>query len=651
MSIGFSYAQTGTWTQLADTAPHYSDGLMLLLTDGSVICHSYGGSGEGTLWDKLTPDNHGSYINGSWSNITPMNNGRLFFSSQVLPSGSVYVAGGEYGAGANKGEVYDPVANKWTACGAIPNGLKLSDCNSEMLQDGMVLQSTTNHSDIFYSPATNSYTTAPSSIYDPPETSWLKLPDGSILFVGWGSKFSNRYIPSLNKWVEDGTLPVDLFDQQGEEGPAFMLPNGKAIFFGATQYNAIYTPSGDTTPGTWTQAADFPTINGSPVGQTDAAGAMMVNGKILCAVSPIGINGNDDIAPIYFVEYDYTTDTFTQVKSIIPGFKGDSIPNTVDFQSNMLDLPDGNVLFVVDQSDYSHLYWVYTPGSAAIVAGKPAIDSIIPDGCPNYLITGKLFNGISEGAAFGDDWQMATNYPIVRLTNGSNVYYGRTTLWNRIGAVQTGNLEDSVVFTPPSSLPAATYSLVVIANGNPSDPVSFIMPATIITPDSVTICNGLSVNLIASGCVTYLWAPTTGLNTSTGDTAIANPSLTTTYIVTGTDINGCLSSDSIVVNVETCTDIKQALADNGQLTIYPNPTSGQFNIQYNGNQNGYKLEIYNTMGERVYQSIIGALPSPLLGGEGPGVRQIDLTSQPAGLYFVYLKSDESAEVGKVSVTK
>jgi len=430
-----------------------------------------------------------------------------------------------------------------------------------------------------------------------------------------------------------------------------MLPNGKAIFFGATQYNAIYTPSGDTTPGTWTQAADFPTINGSPVGQTDAAGAMMVNGKILCAVSPIGINGNDDIAPIYFVEYDYTTDTFTQVKSIIPGFKGDSIPNTVDFQSNMLDLPDGNVLFVVDQSDYSHLYWVYTPGSAAIVAGKPAIDSIIPDGCPNYLITGKLFNGISEGAAFGDDWQMATNYPIVRLTNGSNVYYGRTTLWNRIGAVQTGNLEDSVVFTPPSSLPAATYSLVVIANGNPSDPVSFIMPATIITPDSVTICNGLSVNLIASGCVTYLWAPTTGLNTSTGDTAIANPSLTTTYIVTGTDINGCLSSDSIVVNVETCTDIKQALADNGQLTIYPNPTSGQFNIQYNGNQNGYKLEIYNTMGERVYQSIIGALPSPLLGGEGPGVRQIDLTSQPAGLYFVYLKSDESAEVGKVSVTK
>ncbi len=713
---GNSYAQTGTWTQLADTSPHYSDGLMLLLTDGSVICHGYNGSGEGTLWDKLTPDNHGSYVNGTWSSIASMNHGRLFFSSQVLPSGKVYVAGGEYG-GANTGEVYDPVANSWKVCGAVPNGVTLSDCNSEMLPDGMVLQSTSTHSDIFYNPASNTYTSAPSSIYDPPETSWLKLPDSSILFVGWGSKFSNRYIPSLDKWVEDDTLPVELFDQQGEEGPAFMLPNGKAIFFGATQYNAIYTPSGDTSPGTWTAAADFPIINGSYVGQTDAAGAMMVNGKILCAVSPVGINGNDGIAPIYFVEYDYPTNTFTQVKSIIPGFTGDSVPKTVDFQTNMLDLPDGNVLFTVDQSIYSHMYWIYSPGSSAIAAGKPTIDSIIPNGCPNYLLTGKLFNGITEGADFGDDWQMVTNYPIVRLTNGANVYYAKTTLWNRVGAIQTGSLEDSVVFTPPASLPAGIYSLVVTANGNPSDPVSFTMPAAAITPDSASICSGVSVNLTASGDITYTWSPSTNLSSTTGTIVTANPTVATTYTVTGIDadgcstmdsvtvtvnsnptvtifavpdtvcsgdsavliatggntynwtpstglsasmgdsvkaapgtattyyvtgtgINGCSSLDSLTLSVQTCTAINQLSVNNDQLSIYPNPALGQFTIQLSNYQNGYTAEIYNVFGERVYQSVLSNSQN-----------SINLTTQPAGMYYIKIMSGTESINRGIAIVK
>jgi len=42
-----------------------------------------------------------------------------------------------------------------------------------------------------------------------------------------------------------------------------------------------------------------------------------------------------------------------------------------------------------------------------------------------YKATGKLFNGISEGAGFGDDWQMETNYPIIRISNGTNTYYAK----------------------------------------------------------------------------------------------------------------------------------------------------------------------------------------------------------------------------------
>src|SRR5580698_2552826 len=85
-------AQTGTWTQVATKAPHPNEGVCLLMTDGTVICHNIQGGSYGTGWDRLTPDVHGSYANGTWDTIAPMLNDRLFFSSQILPSGKVYVA-------------------------------------------------------------------------------------------------------------------------------------------------------------------------------------------------------------------------------------------------------------------------------------------------------------------------------------------------------------------------------------------------------------------------------------------------------------------------------------------------------------------------------------------------------------------------------
>jgi len=65
----FCGAQTGTWTQVATPAPHYNEGVCLLMTDGTVICHNISGGNYGTGWDRLTPDAHGSYANGTWDTI------------------------------------------------------------------------------------------------------------------------------------------------------------------------------------------------------------------------------------------------------------------------------------------------------------------------------------------------------------------------------------------------------------------------------------------------------------------------------------------------------------------------------------------------------------------------------------------------------
>ena len=192
--------------------------------------------------------------------------------------------------------------------------------------------------------------------------------------------------------------------------------------------------------------------------------------------------------PTYFFEYDYIADTFTQVKAIIPSYGGDSLANSGVANCKFLDLPDGNVLVSIDGALTSRRYYIYSPGSGPIAAGKPTIDNITTTNCTDYMITGKLFNGISEGASFGDDAQMATNYPIVRLTDSTNVYYARTTSWNRIGAVMTDSLEDTAYFTLPS-MPNGTYSLVVVANGNPSNPALLTLPCVITSTQTPPIIN------------------------------------------------------------------------------------------------------------------------------------------------------------------
>jgi hypothetical protein len=550
----------GFWTQVTNLPPDTSGGGILLLSDGTIMAKTEtGGTGMGsigTVWNKLTPDNQGSYINGTWSVLPPMANSRLYFSTQVLKDGRVYVAGGEYGTGKSLAEMYDPLSNSWTNL-PTPGGV-ISDANSEILPDGRVLQAMVNGSlktTKIYNPATNTYTAGPTCIGIHNESVWVKLQDNSILFVDRLSTASERYIPSSNSWVADATVPVNLYDPFGDEtGGALLLPDGRTFFLGSIGNTAYYTPSGNSSPGSWLAGPMIPNFNGA----TDAMMAMMPNGKILCAVSPTPTSANHFHSPTYFYEFDYTTNTFTQINAPYGGL---SI-NAPAFIFNMINLPTGQIL--LSEQD-SKKYWVYTPGGTPLAAGKPTINTVLQSGCTNFTITGTLFNGISEGSAYGDDWQNATNYPIVQLTNGANVYYARTFNWNRT-AVQTGSLADTTEFTLPAGLPHVTYSLVVIANGIPSNPIQFT-PFPILnssnTPPAVCSNSTFSyvpTSLVSGSAFSWTRAAVSGIT----NTAVivfqpgninevlnnsTNGPLNVMYTFSINAPSGCSSLDSIMVTV------------------------------------------------------------------------------------------------------
>jgi len=479
----------GTWTALSNSPPGPA-GHFLLLSDGSVIAEDLS-TNWGPGWFRLTPDIHGSYANGTWSTFTPMNFARLDFASAMLTNGNLFVAGGEYAEGTTNAEIYNAANNSWNQLN-IPDGIittdnqpypsgqnsaGFSDCNSVLLPNGQVLLTpvfpATAGDTAIYDPASGSWTSqALVRGYDEDEASWVKLPDDSILVIdaswpaGIPSTNSERYIPALNQWVNDSNLPVSLYDSFDLElGPGFLLPNGKAIFFGATSHTAIYTPSGTTNEGSWVAGPDFPNSQGMP----DAPAAMMVNGKILCAVEQVATNSTEWYPPVSFYEYDYLSNSFTQVSA--PG--GGTTFNDFCYPTLMLDLPDGTVLFGHRDTDF----YVYKPDGVPLAAGRPTITSIATNSDGSLHLMGTLFNGISQGASYGDDEQMDTDFPLVRFTDTSgNVRYGRTFNWS-----STSVMSGSRVVTTECMVPSGvslTNVVQVVVNGIASAGMTLILPVS-----------------------------------------------------------------------------------------------------------------------------------------------------------------------------
>src|SRR5262249_37285599 len=140
---------------------------------------------EGTAhWHALTPDSHGSYINGTWSNLQDMSFWRRYYALGVLKDGRVFICGGEQSGDtgdSNKGEIYDPVHDNWTPI-ATPPWTQVGDAASTVLPNGKVLIGALQTGDcIIYDPSADSWSTTGSQSGRTNEETWVLLPDDTIV--------------------------------------------------------------------------------------------------------------------------------------------------------------------------------------------------------------------------------------------------------------------------------------------------------------------------------------------------------------------------------------------------------------------------------------------------------------------------------------
>lgn len=179
-----------------------------------------------------------------------------------------------------------------------------------------------------------------------------------------------------------------------------------------------------------------------------------------------------------------------------------------------------------------------------------------PTSTTTYTVIGTGGTGCNDTAFV----TVAVNpLPTVDAGAPSSICTGTTTVLNGSGATgyvwsPGATLSSTTVSNPTSSAVTTTTYTMVGTDGNGCSSTDSVMitvnPLPIIDAGTgLSICPGTSTTLNGTGGTNYLWTPASSLDNATISNPVATPSSATTYTVTGTDVNGCSSTDTVTINV------------------------------------------------------------------------------------------------------
>ncbi|NBV04494.1 MAG: hypothetical protein EBS08_02355, partial [Cytophagia bacterium] len=183
----------------------------------------------------------------------------------------------------------------------------------------------------------------------------------------------------------------------------------------------------------------------------------------------------------------------------------------------------------------------FTFGSQTLTTGGTYTNTLTAaNGCDS-VVTLSLTLLTPVNATLTADTSICPGASVTLEVNGGTNY-----LWS------TGDTASVIVVSPSAT---TTYSVSITGSNGCTDTASVVVsifnssPVNIAGNSLQSVCTGSSLQLNASGSTNYTWTPITGLDNPSISNPIASPSVTTTYTVIGISPDGCLSSDTIRVEV------------------------------------------------------------------------------------------------------
>ncbi len=195
----------------------------------------------------------------------------------------------------------------------------------------------------------------------------------------------------------------------------------------------------------------------------------------------------------------------------------------------------GNSMYIDDVS------WTSFPNQCDGTQSAGTLSSVLSTICNGGGTTTLSLSGQTTGFdGLSLQWQSTND------TTGAwmDVGTGATTF-------NTGNISQTTYYRVVAgcsfSSNADTSSLkTIVVSSNPT-------PVLATTPQTASYCSGATepTSITVSGADSYVWSPATGLNTTSGETVLASPTVSTPYTIVGTDALGCQGSLTINVTVGT----------------------------------------------------------------------------------------------------
>lgn len=276
-------------------------------------------------------------------------------------------------------------------------------------------------------------------------------------------------------------------------------------------------------------------------------------------------------------------------------------------------------------------------GSGSLVSVNPVLNA------STYTVTGTSAAGCVNTAIINVD----VNPNELTTTSNTLICLGKqvvlTASGGNVGTYNWSNNMDNT--TSPFQNISPTPSVNTIYSVSATDANNCVITKTIsvtVAPNptvtastlNTLVCTGQPITLSAAGANSYSW------NTSAaGQTISVVPALNIlyTYVVTGTDANGCSANGSVSVKAEFCTALAENESSDRSFVISPNPSQGFFRVDLYEYSKGASITVYSASGALVKKLDLNSAPV-----------EIDLRKEPNGIYFVYLMmGDKPVSTSKI----
>lgn len=286
----------------------------------------------------------------------------------------------------------------------------------------------------------------------------------------------------------------------------------------------------------------------------------------------------------------------------------------------------GDTVILVAGGTATSYSWSTTESTSSI--------TVAPTSNIVYTVTGAATNGCSVSATVTFTVNSLPNVSIGAVTINPCAGIADTLYANGTATSYSWSTTETTYSISVTSAAPAGYTLTgTDVNGCMNTATITISPSSLpnvfAVTDTPTLCVGNTANLSGGGAFTYTWS-----TTATGGSIAVSPTVTTTYTVTGTDVNGCVNIATITQNVTTCTSGIENYMDN--VSIYPNPSQGVLVIRLVTVNENTAIHITNVIGQEVMRANLKDADTSL-----------DLFALEKGVYFITITSGSGKHTRKI----